>query len=239
MPERDLDSGAYARAPRRSSATWSLRAPLAAWLQEEARRAAADLGSYRMLDVGCGHRPYEPYFSPYAREYVGVDPDSPAADLHGMVEALPVPDRSFDLVLCTQVLEHTSDPALAVRELARVVAPGGRVLASTHGTAVYHPAPADHWRWTHTGLERLFADNAAWRAVTIRPGAGTASCLAMLLAVYVDLLAQQVHARPVGYPLVWLLNGGGALLDRLSPRLREPIPGTIFANFHVVADAPA
>lgn len=228
-----------ARAPRRSSITWAVRAPLAAWLQSEAERAAHDLGRYRVLDVGCGFRPYEPYFAPHASEYVGVDVDNPAADLQGAVEALPVPDRSFDVVLCTQVLEHASDPAAAVRELARVVSPGGRVLASTHGTAVYHPAPNDYWRWTHTGLERLFTQNADWRSVTVRPGAGTAACLAMLLATYVDLVAQKAHARPLGYPFVWGLNGAGALVDRLSGRLREPVPGTIFANFHVVADAPS
>src|SRR6266516_2675360 len=228
MPRPDQTRTGHARAPRRSSITWGVRAPLIAWLRAEAKRAAADLGSFRMLDVGCGYRPYEPYFAPHASEYVGVDVDNPAADLQGVVEALPVPDDSYDVVLCTQVLEHTNDPALAVRELARVVAPGGRVLASTHGTAVYHPAPNDFWRWTHTGLEQLFTTNADWRSVTVRPGAGTASCLAMLLATYVDLVAQNVHARPLGYPFVWTLNTFGSLVDRLSPRLREPIPGTIF-----------
>jgi SAM-dependent methyltransferase len=216
-----------------------VRAPLATWLRAEADRAAADFGRYRVLDVGCGARPYEPYFAPRASEYVGVDLDNPAADLQGSVEALPVPDASFDVVLCTQVLEHSDDPDAAVRELARVVAPGGRVLASTHGTAVYHPAPNDHWRWTHTGLERLFTRNAEWRSVTVRPGAGTAACLALLLATYVDLVAQNVHARPLGYPLVWMLNSSGALIDRCSRRLREPVPGTLFANFHVVAEAAA
>jgi SAM-dependent methyltransferase len=216
-----------------------VRAPLAAWLRTEAARAAADLGRYRVLDVGCGFRPYEPFFRPHASEYVGVDRDNPAADLQGTVEALPVADGSFDVVLCTQVLEHADDPAAAVRELARVVAPGGRVLASTHGTAVYHPAPNDYWRWTHTGLEQLFTRNADWSGVTVRPGAGTAACLALLLGTYVDLAAQKVHARPLGYPFVWTLNGAGALIDGLSRRLREPVPGTIFANFHVVADAPS
>ena len=168
MPRTDPARTAHARAPRRNSITWSVRAPLVAWLRAEAERAGADLGSYRVLDVGCGYRPYESFFAPRASEYVGVDMDNPAADLQGVVEALPVPDHSFDVVLCTQVLEHSTDPALAVRELARVVAPGGRVLASTHGTAVYHPAPNDFWRWTHTGLERLFTTNADWRSVSVR-----------------------------------------------------------------------
>ena len=109
-----------------------------------------------MLDVGCGDRPYAQLLSG-AAEVVGFDvPENPYADLHGAIEALPVDDASFDVVLCTQVLEHVDDPPLAVRELYRVTAPGGRVLASTHGVMAFHPNPDDLWRWTHTGLERLF-----------------------------------------------------------------------------------
>src|SRR5690349_20256312 len=129
--------GAERRNPRRSSSTWVVRHALASWLQEEAARTE---GRVRILDVGCGVKPYYPYFVDVASEYVGVDVvENPAAELLGPVEALPVEDSSFDLVLCTQVLEHCDDPAQAVRELCRVTRPGGRVLASTHGVQVYHP----------------------------------------------------------------------------------------------------
>jgi SAM-dependent methyltransferase len=47
------------------------------------------------------------------------------------LESLPLPDASFDLVLCTQVIEHLLDPALGLRELARVLAPGGRLVITT------------------------------------------------------------------------------------------------------------
>ena len=143
MPGLDDWPGELRRNPPRSSPTYAVRAPIAAWLRRE---AAARPGPYRVLDVGCGVKPYYPFFAERASEYVGVDVvESPAADLQGAVESLPVADGSFDLVLCIQVLEHAEDPAQAVRELRRVVAPGGRVLASTHGVQVYHPAPVDLW----------------------------------------------------------------------------------------------
>src|SRR4051794_32763285 len=126
MSRSDTWPGAERRDPTLDSPTYAVRAPLAAWLRAEARSAAAN-GRYRVLDVGCGGKPYYPFFVPYAAEYVGVDVGNPAAELEGAVEALPVEDGAFDVVLCTQVLEHVADPALAVRELARVTAPGGRV----------------------------------------------------------------------------------------------------------------
>jgi SAM-dependent methyltransferase len=153
-----------------------------------------------VLDVGCGIKPYEPLFAPFAASYVGVDVENPAADLIGTVEQIPVGDESQDVVLCTQVLEHALDPAKAVAELWRVTAPGGRVLASTHGVQVYHPSPHDYWRWTHEGLHRLFSQNAEWEALDVRPAGGTASCLGMLLGTFVEIGCRRLHAGFFGKP---------------------------------------
>ena len=227
--------GEERRRPSRSGATWTVRAPLAAWLLEEAR---AGTGGYRVLDVGCGPKPYYPFFAERATEYVGVDVVHPAAELRGSVEALPVGDGSFDIVLCTQVLEHCDDPAQAVRELYRVTAPGGRVLASTHGVQLYHPSPNDHWRWTHTGLQRLFEDNCDWARVDVRAGAGTAACLGMLLGTYVEIACRRAGARTAARGPVWLLNRTAFAIDSKSALLREPRQGSLTANFHVVATKP-
>jgi SAM-dependent methyltransferase len=224
--------GENRRDPSRAVATYAVRAPLARWLGEEGRAA----GGLRVLDVGCGVKPYYPYFAG-AAEYVGVDVvENPAADLLGPVEALPVENASFDVVLCTQVLEHCDDPALAVSELRRVTAPGGRVLASTHGVQVYHPSPNDLWRWTHTGLEKLFRDNGDWAALEVRPGAGTTACIGMLFTHFIELLAGRVRLRAATGPLVAAINIGAEALDQRVPSLREPIPGSIFANYHVRAE---
>jgi SAM-dependent methyltransferase len=223
--------GAERRNPPQTSPTWVVRHALADWLRSEAARLAGQ--QVRILDVGCGPKPYYPFFADVASEYVGVDVvENPAAELRGAVEALPVEDASFDLVLCTQVLEHADDPAKAVSELRRVTRPGGRVLASTHGVQVYHPSPVDYWRWTHEGLRRLFSEHATWSALDVYAGAGTASGLAMLLGTYVEIaLRRSVLAKPP----VLVLNKVGAALDARSTQLRNPVPGSLIPNFHVVA----
>lgn len=218
------------------STTYAVRAPLERWLHDEAARAAARGTRPRLLDVGSGAKPYEPIFHDAVAEYVGLDVANPAADLEGTVEDIPAPDASFDLVLCTQTLEHANDPARAVRELRRVVAPGGRVLASTHGVQVYHPNPDDFWRWTHAGLERLFRENGDWSAVTVTPASGTTACLGMLVAIYINLLAKRVHATALAAPWIASINAVAGAVDRTIPRLREPGPGTLFANYHVIAE---
>jgi len=217
--------------PRLTSVQYAVRKPLLEWLR------AQDVRGLRVLDVGCGDRPYEQLLTG-AAEIVGFDvPGNPHADLHGSIDALPVEDASFDVVLCLQVLEHVPDPAAAVRELRRVVRPGGRVLLSTHGVYPLHPNPDDLWRWTHDGLARLFLTNAEWTSVTVRPGAGTAATVAMLLGHFADLLAKRLHVRALAVPYVVLVNITGGLIDRAIPPLRSTIPGTLHANYHVEAVA--
>jgi SAM-dependent methyltransferase len=215
--------------PSRSTVGYAVRKPLLEWL------TAQPFAGARVLDVGCGDRPYEALLAG-AATVVGFDvPGNPYADVHGSIDAIPVEDASFDVVLCLQVLEHVPEPAAAVRELRRVVKPGGRVLLSTHGVYPFHPNPDDLWRWTSTGLDRLFRTNAEWASVTVRPGAGTAATIAMLVAHGVDLLAKRAHARFLAVPLVVGLNAAGEGLDRAVPLLREAIPGSLNANFHVEA----
>jgi SAM-dependent methyltransferase len=210
---------------------WSIRMPLAAWLRSEGVLAAGK----RVLDVGCGVKPYYPFFAS-ASEYVGVDvQENRYADLHGAIEHLPVADGSFDIVLCTQVLEHVDDPAAAVRELHRVTAPGGRVLASTHGVMLYHPNPQDHWRWTHTGLEKLFRDNGDWASVDVAPGAGTAATLGLLLGNFLHLLAKRRGVPWLARPVIAGVNGAAGAIDARVAILRAKQPGALFANLHVTA----
>ena len=115
--------------------------------------------------------------------------------------------------------------------------PGGRVLLSTHGVYPYHPNPEDLWRWTHSGLDRLFRDNGDWSSVSVSAGAGTAGTVAMLAAHLVDLLFKRARLRGAGRPFVALLNAGGEGLDNAIPLLRQPVAGSLAANYHVEAVA--
>jgi hypothetical protein len=111
------------------------------------------------------------------------------------------------------------------------------VLASTHGTYVYHPCPLDLWRWTQPGLEKLFRDSAEWSELNVTAAQGTAATTAMLLAHFVDLLFKRLHANPLAVPFVFGLNLAGEMFDRTVPALRQTLPGSLTATFHVEAVA--
>lgn len=61
-------------------------------------------------------------------QYTSADLNSPWADVHCDIQSLPFADEAFDLILCNHVLEHIPDDHLAMRELLRVLSPGGVAL---------------------------------------------------------------------------------------------------------------
>ena len=217
-----------------------MRAPLARWLAEEAARAPATSARTASLDVGCGQKPYEPLFAPYASSYVGVDPvENPRAEVARLRRGPAVAGRSFDLVLCIQVFEHCDDPARAVARAARVTAPGGRVLVSTHGVRRTTRRPRTTGAGRTRASSKLFRDNGEWASVSVTPASGTTACLGMIASLYLDLALRRARARHPRAPARRRhqhRRGGGRRALRAAARAR---PGTLFANFHVVAQRPA
>lgn len=233
--------GAERRRPPKSDRHYLVLAVLAKQIQEEAAKRLAGRDDARVLDIGCGEKPYLPFFSPFASEYVGIDvAEGPKVDVVAPAEELPFPDSSFDLVLCTQALEHVADPGAVLTEIHRVLTPGGTALVSVPAVFLYHPDPPgsdqDYWRWTHSGLRRTVAAAGAWSAVEIRPQGEVIACLGLVIAQFVDELGQRLGVGFVRRGLLFGLNAIAEWLDaRFPPRARVPEPGSLTANYLVSA----
>ncbi|MBX7245342.1 MAG: class I SAM-dependent methyltransferase [Candidatus Sumerlaeaceae bacterium] len=115
--------------------------------------ARRQFASGRLLDVGCGSRPYDIVFEGLVERHVGVDYPSRMhtagqPDMYAGALALPFRSESFDFVLCTEVIEHVPDPFVAMGELARVLKHGGRAIVTTPFMYRVHGAPYDFFRYT-------------------------------------------------------------------------------------------
>ena len=117
----------------------------------------------RLLDVGCGNKPYEAIFKPYVSEYLGIEHESTfeltsASDDGSRPDfvydgvTLPFPNRSFDTVLNIQVLEHTPHPGRLVNEMSRVLNDNGLLISPARRTS------------------RLLPLQPAWAAASLRRG---------------------------------------------------------------------
>ncbi len=127
----------------------------------------------RVLDIGCGHRPYRELFP--GSQYLGMDMpvsygEGSSPDAWASAAALPFADGSFDCVVCTEVLEHLEDPARAVNEMRGVLRPGGCLLLSSPFIWPLHEQPRDFLRYTRFGLESLLMENGLEVVATIKRG---------------------------------------------------------------------
>jgi SAM-dependent methyltransferase len=119
------------------------------------RAATSVLGGSRMLDAGSGPAPYKGYFAHTAYESADFQPTEHAdgASHHlCTLDEIPVEDARFDMVLCTQVLEHVPEPHAVLSELCRVLRPGGRLWLTAPMFYPEHDEPYDFYRYTTFGL---------------------------------------------------------------------------------------
>lgn len=140
----------------------------------------------RLIDIGCGEKPYLDLLAPRVTEHVGVDhPDSPHAldhvDVLGTATAIPLPDQSFDTAILSELLEHLEEPVAALRETHRLLRPGGHAIITTPFIWVLHEEPRDFFRYSPHGL-RWLLETAGFEVVEITPIGGQWSTLALMLS---------------------------------------------------------
>jgi SAM-dependent methyltransferase len=168
----------------------------------------------RLLDVGCGNRPYLEVFAPSVSSYVGVDPDRRGSkpDVAALAGDLPFAERSFDAALSFFVIEHVPDPGRMLAEIRRVLRPGAHLILLAPQYWRLHEEPHDFFRFTHYGLAHL-AREQGFEVVDIRAQGG-----AWRLAGQV--LANALQVRPRLRRLIPLVNLAFAFFD-----CRRPDPG--------------
>lgn len=114
----------------------------------------------KVLDYGCGNKPYKELFTGVCNNYFGADlqGNNFAEIIINTDGTLPTENQTFDCVLSSQVLEHVENPLLYLAEAYRVLKEDGLIILSTHGYWQYHPDPNDFWRWTSAGLKKILVD---------------------------------------------------------------------------------
>jgi SAM-dependent methyltransferase len=191
-----------------------------------AMREYAPTLSGRLLDVGCGSKPYAQLF--VVDEYIGLDIDSDRARALGIADyyydgqRFPFESASFDSILCNQVLEHVFNPAEFLGELHRVLKPGGRLLLTIPFVWDEHEQPHDYARYSTFGLRSLFENSgfAVERQERISPNI---SVMFQLTNAYLyKVLPSTPRAQLVACALLMApISLLGELLGRLLPQNKD------------------
>ena len=180
-------------------------------LDRELSIAASNYLRGRLIDIGCGEKPYRNLMAPWVTEHVGVDQEGTShdrsnVDLFGTAYAIPVPDGSFDNALCTAVLEHLEEPEAALRECSRVLATGGVAVYTVPFIWHLHEEPRDFYRFSKHGLRYLF-EKAGFEIVELKALSG-------FWVTFGQLLVYNLYRANRG-PLRWLriVDAAGLLIQ--------------------------
>lgn len=180
--------------------------------------SAREVGGGRLLDIGCGRRPYASLFTNITH-YVGIDlpssisigKDSPDVWASGL--RLPFASGRFDVILCTQVLEHVPQPEHMIAEALRVLRAGGQLILTAPQTWGLHEEPHDYYRFTRYGLQYLL-ESVGFQVTRIEARGGVFRMIGQTLLNYLQTRSSH-NTLPAWRRRVYaVLNWFFATLDR-------------------------
>lgn len=151
------------------------------WVASVAAEVAANS---RVLDVGAGTAPYRGLFAhcEYKTHDFGQEPSTVGRyaplDFVSDINAIPTPDASFDVIVCTEVLEHVPDPAQSVAEMSRILRPGGTLLLSAPLASFLHQQPFHFYGGFTPYWYRHFLSACGLEVQSIEPNHGFFSLFA-------------------------------------------------------------
>ncbi len=149
----------------------------------------------RVLDVGGDSRSgYHALLRGEKKvEVVNLSRETGAEHIFDLEEKFPLPDASYDGVICMNIMEHIYNHEQFLSECRRILKPGGKILLAVPFIMQVHPSPHDYFRYTDETLKKIFAD-AEFHNVQVTPiGKGpftAASHVAHNVLSKVPLLAQ-------------------------------------------------
>src|SRR5215470_1835619 len=181
-----------------------------------------------VLDVGGRLQPYRPLLGTRVASYISVDlRPTPLVNIIANGQSLPLRDNSFDLVICTQVLQYANDPPALLQEIYRVIRPGGRLFLSVPSAQIVDSGE-ECWRFLPHALRQMLPN---FHHVEIVPEGGSVAGLFRTMNSCFNIFVRYPALRIVYQRTISpLLNIIGAALDRIAGSNQQ-----FTANYSVLA----
>jgi SAM-dependent methyltransferase len=185
----------------------------------------------KLMDFGCGLKPYEAMFT--VDEYVGVDykGDGPTYSHHKVDvfydgHTLPFEDDHFDSIFSSEVFEHVFNLPEIMKELHRVLKPGGLILVSCPFAFGEHEAPADYARYTSFAIKSLFTSHGFEVVHYEKTGSFIEAIVQQRIAYWDRHVISRIAGIPVVRSIARVIIFGGnnlwaALWKALLPKSQE------------------
>ena len=191
-----------------------------------------------MLDFGCGRKPYKNLFK--VSKYVGVDIEisghshkNSEVDIFYDGNTIPVPDKTFNSFLCSEVFEHLFNLESIIKELRRVLKDGGKCLITIPLSWPEHEIPYDCARYTTYGMKDLLEKNG-FKIISLEKTGHFVESIFQLSAVYIyTLFNSKFRALNLVCTFLFIapINIVGIIVKSILPKNRD-----LFHNLVIVVE---
>jgi SAM-dependent methyltransferase len=146
-----------------------------------------------LLDIGCGKMPYKEYILNHSKveTYTGLDIENARVydssiqpDFTWDGKRMSFENESFDCAFGTEVLEHCPKPEIVLKEVYRILKPGGIFFFTVPFLWNLHEVPQDEYRYTPFALERHLK-NSGFKEIELKATGGWHASMAQMLGLWV------------------------------------------------------
>lgn len=218
------------------------------WIAQEASKLPAGT---KVLDVGAGSCPYRNLFSHCeyrSQDLLPLRADQLRYGGYGQIDyvsdlaSIPVPGGSFGAVLCTEVLEHHPEPIVVVKELARILEPGGMLILTAPLGSGIHQEPYHYYGGYTPWWYKRFLSAEGFDEIHVEANEGSLRFFSQEALRFVQATAPGLLGAPFAVRLIWtpvwfllapilgvVVPLACKYLDRFDPEQRFTV------GYHVVA----
>lgn len=184
------------------------------WITKQAGNISNGL---KVLDIGAGGCPHREKFNHceyFTQDFVQLS-DLQIQNQAGYGEIdfvsdildIPVPDESYDVILCTEVIEHIPDPISAIKEISRILKPGGTLLITAPLQSGLHQEPYHFYGgYTKYWYQKFLIEND-FTDLSIEPnGSLHTTYFALGLTIVKSFLEEMVDSKSLSRKLIALFS---------------------------------
>ncbi|MGE5620950.1 MAG: class I SAM-dependent methyltransferase [archaeon] len=177
----------------------------------------------KLLDFGCGNKPYKSLFN--VKEYIGLDIEESGhahhnenIDVYYDGNTIPFDDCTFDSIFSSEVFEHVFNLEQILRELYRVLKPGGHILVTLPFVWEEHEIPFDFARYTSFGIKNLM-EKQGFKIVKLEKSNNYIEVIFQLCIAYLYRYVLPSRFKRVFTPLlIGPITFMGVILSRILPK---------------------
>jgi len=178
----------------------------------------------RVLDIGCGNKPYEKWFNTKRSEYVGCDiiqSDLQKVDIICNANNIPLENELFDTVISTQTIEHVEDHQGLVNEAFRLLKKDGYFILSGPMYWHLHEQPFDFFRFTKYGFKEIL-EKAGFILIDVKANGGMWAVTGQtLIHSFINSSSKNIFVRTScfifrKFRMCWFVNTFFDWLDNLD-----------------------